>query len=130
MHANRRYPLHIHISTLFIGLILIGGSVITVIGYRLTSQMLESAATDLVQRINRETLLEINGLVAPAEMAVTVLSYDSLANSKSLGLRMGQMEVIRDILEKSAQLSAVYFGYPNGDFSLSGGCARKPSGRK
>jgi hypothetical protein len=113
---QHRYPLHIHISTLFIVLMVLVGMSIAVIGYRLSTRMLEGAAADLAQRSSYETLTEINRLLAPAEMAVKVLSYDSLAMTNSLGMRMAQLELLRDVLNNSPALSAVYFGYASGDF--------------
>jgi hypothetical protein len=47
---RRRYPLHIHISSCFLTLILVVCVVLGGIGYRLSSGLLEKSATDLTAR--------------------------------------------------------------------------------
>lgn len=113
---ERRYPLHVHISTLFLALILLVGGLIAYTSYRYASDMIENAAADLAQRVGRETLSEINRLLAPAEMAVGTLSYHPLAAAGTLGARMAHLELMSAVLNESAALSSVYFGYPGGDF--------------
>ena len=52
---TRRFPLHVHISTLFIALILLVGGVIGGLGYRISSEILETTASELNTRVGRET---------------------------------------------------------------------------
>ena len=63
---TRYYPLHVHISTLFVVLILLVGALIGGLGYRFSHEMLESAADDLSVRISRETRGELERIFAPA----------------------------------------------------------------
>ena len=48
---THRFPLHVHISTLFIALILLVGGVIGGLGYRISSEILETMASELNARI-------------------------------------------------------------------------------
>ncbi len=115
---TRRFPLHVHISTLFIVLILLVGGLIGGLGYRTSLQILESTADELSTRIGRETLSEFTGLIAPAEMATRLLSYDGIAQANTLEARMKNVGFLREALKNSAALTSVYIGYGNGDFFM------------
>jgi HD-GYP domain-containing protein (c-di-GMP phosphodiesterase class II) len=110
------YPLHVHISTLFLLLLLIVGGSLAAVSYTMSRDVLETSAEDLTQRISRETLGDFQRLIEPAAMAVDMLSYDTLTAADSLGARMGQLELLRKVLDNAPALSSVYVGYGNGDF--------------
>ncbi|HCN68433.1 MAG TPA: metal-dependent phosphohydrolase, partial [Candidatus Accumulibacter sp.] len=120
MPMRRPYPLHIHISTLFLGLILVVCAVLAGIGYRLSSSLLERSATDLTARISRETLLEMRLIIDPAEMATRLLSQQRVSRATSLEHRLESLEFLRLALDSSPALSSLYVGYDNGDFFLLG----------
>ncbi|MDP1673091.1 MAG: hypothetical protein Q8L65_08235, partial [Burkholderiales bacterium] len=113
---KRHYPLHIHISTLFLLLLLIVGGSLAAVSYTMSRDVLETSAEDLTQRISRETLGDFQRLIEPAAMAVNMLSYDTLTAATSLGARMGRLELLRKVLDNAPALSSVYVGYGNGDF--------------
>ena len=64
-----RFPLHVHISTLFFLLVLIAGGSIAWVSYNRSAQMLERAAGDLMTRITRQTVAETEGLLQPVGAA-------------------------------------------------------------
>ena len=113
---KRRYPLHIHISTLFLLLLLVVGGLVAGVGYKLSRDMLENAADDLVQRISGETLRELKSAIAPAEMAVNMLSHASINTAGKLAQRLDRLDVLREALASSNALSSIYVGYDDGDF--------------
>ncbi len=76
-----KYPLHIHISTLFLALILMVGGMIAAVGFKLSREMLQSTANDIIQRIGAETRREIEALIAPAELAMNLVSHDTLGSA-------------------------------------------------
>jgi len=115
---RRHYPLHIHISTLFVLLILLISGVIAGLGYKLSRDMLEATVPDLTQRIGRETLGELQRVVSPAEMAVNLMSHDALARASSFTERWQRLGFLCEALENSSALSSVYAGYASGDFFL------------
>jgi HD-GYP domain-containing protein (c-di-GMP phosphodiesterase class II)/HAMP domain-containing protein len=112
----RRYPLHIHISTLFLLLLLVVGGLVAGVGYKLSRDMLENSAEDLIQRISSETLRELEAVIAPAEMAVNMLSHSSINTAGKLAPRLDRMDVLREALASSSALSSIYVGYDDGDF--------------
>ncbi|MCW5603679.1 MAG: hypothetical protein KIT18_03910 [Burkholderiales bacterium] len=113
---TRHYPLHIHISVLFLVLLLIVGGLLAAVGYKTSRELLESSAEDLTLRISRETLGDFQRLIAPAEMAVGMLSYNGLTAASTLGARMASLEMIRKVLDSTPALASIYVGYGNGDF--------------
>ncbi|WP_248594636.1 hypothetical protein [Candidatus Accumulibacter contiguus] len=115
-----RYPLHIHISTLFLALILLVGGVLGGIGYQLSSNLLEESAADLTARISRAALLEMRRIIEPAEVAARLLSLQRVTRATSLRERLDSLEFIRQALDSSPALSSLYIGYENGDFFLLG----------
>ncbi|MGE0013578.1 MAG: HD domain-containing phosphohydrolase [Azoarcus sp.] len=113
---HRTFPLHVHISTLFIVLITLLGILIGGLGYRFSHDMLETVASDLSRRINRETLGALEGLFAPARMAVGLLAREPQVNAATFDARLAGADLMRTALLHSKALSSLYVGYPNGDF--------------
>ena len=102
---TRRFPLHVHISTLFIALILLVGGVIGGLGYRVSRDILETAASDLNSRIGREMLSELTEILGPAEMATRLLSYDGITQATSLEQRLQNIGFMREALNNSSALT-------------------------
>ena len=117
---RRHYPLHVHISTLFLALILLVCGVLGGIGYQLSSDLLAASAADLTTRISREALLEMEHIIEPAEVATRLLSLQRVTTATSLKERLDSVEFLRAALDSSAALSSLYVGYDNGDFFLVG----------
>ena len=111
-----KYPLHIHISTLFLALILLVGGTIAVVGFKLSSEMLQSTANDMVRRIGAETGREIEALVAPAELAMKLVSHDELSSAVRFEDRYQRVPLLKEALLGSPALSSIYVGYGDGDF--------------
>ncbi len=115
---KRRFPLHIHISTLFLILLLIIGGIIGGLGYTISRDILKTAASELSARIQRTTLREFSSLIAPAEMATRLLSLDEITRAKSLEQRLENIDFLREALNNSPELTSLYIGYGNGDTFL------------
>ena len=115
---THRFPLHVHISTLFIALILLVGGVIGGLGYRISSEILETMASELNARIGRETVGEFSNIIGPAEMAARLLSYDGITQATSLEQRLQNVGFMREALNNSSALTSLYVGYGNGDFFM------------
>ena len=115
---KRRFPLHVHISTLFLVLLLIVGGVVGGLGYTVSRSILKSSADELSERIGRETLREVRSLIGPAEMAARLLSLGGLPQARSLEQRLGYLGFMREALSGSSELTSLYVGYGNGDFFL------------
>ena len=108
-----RYPLHIHISTLFAILIMIVGGMVGGICFRISSSILETGASELSQRIARETVRDFAHIVAPAEMAVRMLSQGALGRAASQEERRTFLTLMREALNSSHELASIYAGFAN-----------------
>jgi HD-GYP domain-containing protein (c-di-GMP phosphodiesterase class II) len=112
----RRFPLHIHITTLFLVLILLVGGIIAGVGFKLSRDMLEATATELIDRIGRETGMELAALIEPAELAMNLVRYDTLSGADSLATRAERLDYLKEALLGASALSSIYAGYASGDF--------------
>ena len=112
------FPLHIHISTLFLILLLLVGGTIGGLGYSISRNILTSTSDTLNARIGRDTLREFTNVIAPAEMATRLLSLNDITRAGSLKARMANLELMREALLNSPETTSVYVGYGNGDFFM------------
>lgn len=115
---NLRFPLHVHISTLFLTLILLAGGLLGGIGYLTTRSILEHSADEISRRAAQLIGARIEVAIAPAEMAVGITARGPLATAASHDERMRALPVLRESLTRSATASALYVGYADGDFFM------------
>lgn len=113
-----RFPLHIHISTLFFLLVLIAGGSIAWFSYARSADMLERAAGDLLGRISRQTVVETETLLQPVAAAVRLLALQPVVRATSLAERRAGLPALREALLASPSVTAYYVGYANGDFFM------------
>jgi HAMP domain-containing protein len=112
------HPLYIHIATLFTLLVFIAGTVIGWSNYFQAQNMMFSAAEDVFERMQRESIGELERLRAPAEAVVDWVSTAPVTDAETLDARMPSLPAMVKVLEKQASLAAIYVGYFNGDFFL------------
>jgi HD-GYP domain-containing protein (c-di-GMP phosphodiesterase class II) len=111
-----RFPLHIHLSTLFILMTLVISGVIAGVGYHMSYDMLESSAQDMTLRASREIASEIKGIIGPANMTIELLSYHRLTNADTLQERRDSSSVLMPALSSGSGMSSLFIGYASGDF--------------
>lgn len=114
----RQFPLHIHISTLFILLILAVGGLISGVSYSISRHIIETEATEQMARVNRQTQIELERLIAPAEVTLNLIRYHDLGGARNLDERLQGLPLMTDALQRSPALSALYVGDATGDFFL------------
>ncbi|MCP5426538.1 MAG: hypothetical protein H6970_15945 [Gammaproteobacteria bacterium] len=113
-----RYPLHIHIAWLCTLLILLLGLLLGWHSYRQLSQVIVSATDDVFERIGRESLLNIQRLQNPIEILTELLAFQQLQDASTLDERLDNLPYLREALNYTPTLSALYIGYADGDFFL------------
>ena len=96
----RRFPLHIHISTLFLILLLAVGGVIGGLGYSASRSILKASATTLSERIGRETSKAFGGMIGPAEMAAALLCREGVTRATTLEQRLAHLPFMREALDR------------------------------
>ena len=114
----RHFPLYIHISSLFLVLILLIGGSIGWVSYKLSREIIETTADDLTGRVNREISSSLKDLNAPIKMAGKLLSHSAASEAKSLETRLARLGFFSEVLDLSDALSSLYIAYDYGDFFL------------
>ncbi|MFM7532005.1 MAG: HD domain-containing phosphohydrolase [Rubrivivax sp.] len=113
-----RWPMHVHLSTLFAALFVILAVASAVQRYRVSTLMIESSVSDLFKVINREANDKLENVVESATLAANLLSFTSLGTATSQEERLQRLPLMRQALRASPTLSALYAGYGNGDMFL------------
>lgn len=115
---NLRFPLHIHISTLFLVLILVAGGLLGGTAYFSTRDILENSADEIGRRAAQLIGARIETTITPAEMAIGIATRSPLAIATTHAERMRALPLLRESLARSAAAGALYVGYDDGDFFL------------
>ena len=115
---KRRFPLQIHISTIFLVLLLLVGGILGSIGYGLARQILGETAHDLTHRIHREILGNFSSLVAPAGVAVHLLGRDNLVDEPGFENKQRGLPFMQALLDSSPAMTSIYIGYADGGFFM------------
>ena len=102
---KRRFPLQIHISTIFLVLLLLVGGILGGIGYGLARQILSETAHDLTHRIHREILGNFSSLVAPAGVAVRLLGRDNLVDEPGFEHKQRGLPFMQALLDSSPAMT-------------------------
>jgi HD-GYP domain-containing protein (c-di-GMP phosphodiesterase class II) len=113
-----RWPLHIHISTLFFVLVLLAGGSIAWLSYTRSAQMLERAAGDLLGRISQQTVGDTESLLQPVNASLRLLALQPLVRAGTLAERRESLAVLQEALLATPSVSSFYVGYAAGDFFL------------
>src|SRR5262249_23234008 len=114
----RGFPLRGHIVLLFAGLILAAGFALVGYGYVSTSRLLLTAGDEEFAHVADRTAGLVRELLSPANLLVQLLARHRLTETTSLGARLESLPLLTAALTEHQEISAVYFGFPNGDFFL------------
>ncbi|MDE2600220.1 MAG: metal-dependent phosphohydrolase [Rhodocyclaceae bacterium] len=113
-----RFPLHIHLSTLFIVMTVLISGAIAAIGYRMSYNMLAASAEDLTHRAGREIVGELRALIGPVNTTVEIFAEGPLVHAGTVKERFAQIRAMAVPLQESAGVTSLYIGYENGDFFM------------
>ena len=81
-------------------------------------QALVSASGDSAQRVSMLITERVQRIVNPADAIVGRLAYDPVTTATTLPQRLRRLPVLAALLEQNPLLSALYVGYPDGQFLL------------
>ncbi|MEH6493170.1 HD domain-containing phosphohydrolase [Halopseudomonas sp.] len=87
-------------------------------GYRGSRTLLIAAANESAKQLGVVLNERAERLLGPAESALRILNHDPLTDGLTLEQRLQRLPVLIETLRSNTTLSAVYAGYPNGDFFL------------
>lgn len=114
----KRFPLTLHISTLFLLVTGIVGITIGLLAFNATDQILRASGQEKVDLIASQTTAHLRNLVASPELSVKLLSNSNITEATTLRERMKYLALFRGALADNNQVAAIYVGYANGDFFL------------
>ncbi len=77
-----------------------------------------AASEDSAQRISLIISERVRRIVDPADAIIRQLAFDPITAATTLPARMRRLPVLARLLEQNALLSAVFMGYPDGQFLL------------
>ncbi|WP_373000032.1 HD domain-containing phosphohydrolase [Marinobacter sp.] len=121
MHRKRQSA-QVSLALLIASAITLAMLVLTIVLIGQSFRGMEAAKVSAASATARQLALSvddrIHAITAPPSTALAVLSHDSLAAAQTLPQRLDRLPVMADILASSDIVSAVYAGYPNGDFIL------------
>ncbi len=113
---RKRYPLQLHISSLFIVLMLLACVSISILYYVKSRDMVTREMTKMVDRIVSETTREIERLFGPPTTLASLFSRSVIAKAVTLEDRLGGLPVFRESLLSNPDIASLYFAYPDGEF--------------
>jgi phosphoserine phosphatase RsbU/P len=113
-----RFRLRVHIATLFVALIIGAGLAIVGYGYRATSRLLLSAGDDEFAHVAEHTADQVRNLLTPAQLLAQLLTRHRLTRTTGLAARLESLPLLSTVLTAHPEISAVYFGFADGDFFL------------
>ncbi|UVE18736.1 HAMP domain-containing protein [Pseudomonas sp. LS44] len=104
--------LAIMLSTLLLG------SGLAYQGYHGTEEALVTAAGDYSHQLSNTINERARRLIDPAQSSIRLLAYDPISQANNLPERLDRLPLLVESLNTNKMLSAVYVGYPNGEFLL------------
>jgi HD-GYP domain-containing protein (c-di-GMP phosphodiesterase class II) len=113
-----RHPLHFHIATVFLALLLLSCGVIAWTNYNQGRRIVLSSAEDLFEQVEQRSTGDIERLRATVATVVDLLSRGPLTEAETFAARMQHVGRLADVLNRHESMAAVYVGYHNGDFFL------------
>lgn len=120
MHLSpRSIPVHVFIALAIISSTLLLGGILAWKNYHSVQQIMLSAAGDSAQEFGKIISERARRLINPSQSAIRLLSHDPIAQSNNLHQRLSRLPVLIESLNSNDMLSAVYIGYPNGEFILA-----------
>lgn len=114
----KSYPLHIHISTFALFLVLCLGGVLTLYNYYQASQLIRSAASDVFEQSRQKIELDFQRSYAPIAQTVHLLTKTPLVNATTFEQRMQQLPLLVTALEDQPELAALEVAYKDGDYFI------------
>jgi len=117
--GKKSYPLHITISTLFIFLVVVFGTILGVYNYKKTSDILLTSSDRIFDHSSSELSLNLLALRRPVAQAVSMLASSGIVRAGNLEERIPYLNIIQAALITTEELSALQVGYDDGDYFIA-----------
>ena len=115
---KKRYPLHIHIASLFTILVLVIGVTFAWVSYKQISKLIFETTGTLFDKITDELQLQFQKEYRPVATSVRLLASASISEANTLEERIEHMPILAEVLKDEPQITGFHIGYANGDFFI------------
>ncbi|WP_160107679.1 HD domain-containing phosphohydrolase [Pseudomonas izuensis] len=116
--AQRRLPLHIHISVMLTCLLLLTGLVLGIFNYQQSTQIILSSSEKLFDRIEQDVRLDLKATYEPIRHLLSVQILNPAVQAPDLEQRLALLKPFSQSLTDNPDLASLYLGYGNGDFFM------------
>ena len=114
--AQRRYPLHFHIATLTIALVIAVGGVIGWYNYSQHARLILAAADRVFDELHREIIADLEQGSLLSHTTIDMLALTRVSAAVSLEKRLDTLPLFREALRRNDRLQSLYVGYEDGAF--------------
>ena len=113
-----RLPLHITISALFIGVVVLLGMLLSAQSYSRYSDIILSSAEQLYRKINDEVQLDFRATYRPVVKTLELLALSPLVEAEDRAARIRSLPLLTAALEGGGSVSGIQIGYAGGDYFI------------
>jgi len=114
--SQTHYPLQIAISTLFITITIVLGTVLSLQNYSKTSDIILSSADKLYAQIGQALVLDFKATYRPMAGTLLLLKQSPITLATTLEERLEYLKTFEAIHKSNASIYLAGIGYPNGDW--------------
>jgi HD-GYP domain-containing protein (c-di-GMP phosphodiesterase class II) len=115
---KKRYPLHLHIASLFTILVLVIGVTLAWTNYRQISSLIFETTETLFTKTTNELELEFQKEYRPVATSVRLLASASISEAKTLEDRIKHMPILAEVIKDEPQITGFQVGYADGDYFI------------
>ncbi|MEM5529971.1 HD domain-containing phosphohydrolase [Gammaproteobacteria bacterium AS21] len=113
-----KFPLHMHIATMFIVLTIILGLVQIWFNYQKNTELIKESSIIQYEKVMERASMDLKSKYDMAANSVGIISQGGLPKAKTLDQRLQYLPVISTVLANNDAVSGFEVGYINGDFFI------------
>ena len=115
---KKRYPLHLHIASLFTILVLLIGITLAWVSYKQISDLTFETTETLFTKTVDELELHFQKEYRPVSTSVRLLASAEISEARNLDDRMQHIPILAEVLRDEPQVISFGIGYTNGDYFI------------
>lgn len=112
------FPLHIHISTLLISILMVVCAIQAWFSYQYISRIMLTANEELFEQISDESLKSFQASYRPMARSVGLIASSELTQAKNLDERMQYTPMLIEVLRHETSVAALQIGYDTGEYFI------------
>ena len=113
-----KLSLHITISALFMGLVVLLGALLSVQTYEKSSDIILSSAEQLYAQLSNEIQLDFKATYQPVRSTLELLSLSPVVGADTRSARIDELPLLTAALSGNSGVSGIQLGYPSGDYFI------------